>query len=450
VNDYHPLQVTMSEIWTRCEGRAVNGVFPLRRLLGSSDHSAVFLSEWPARNLPDVAVKLVPAHPALARLQLAHWSAAAALSHAHLLPLFETGRWQLDERHFLFAVMQYAEENLAQVLPQRALTSDEVRHLLPPVIEALTFLHGNKLVHGRLKPSNILVIKDEVKLSSDGVRAAGESTSVADAASVYDPPEARMGRISPAGDIWSLGMTVAEALTQQLPQVPHERWEPIVLPAGIPPDFADMLRKCLSRDPENRPSIVALRAEFTQSAPSQPLPVPLLPSREAPSEPKPRRSLWVSALVALAVLLFVAWGARRVLHGHSATEPNQIAPAVVPPPTPPVPTIPPSRASTAPEKSAPDIPATADPVVEKSIPQVSRVSRDTIHGRIKVSVRVTVDPSGNVVDETLEMAGPSKYFARLSTDAARKWKFIPAPDQSSRQWLLWFEFTHEGATGHVQ
>ena len=91
-----------------------------------------------------------------------------------------------------------------------------------------------------------------------------------------------------------------------------------------------------------------------------------------------------------------------------------------------------------------------DPVVQKSIPQVSRASRDTIHGRIKVSVRVTVDPAGNVVNETLELAGPSRYFARAAAEAARKWKFVPAPDQPSRQWLLWFEFTRDGTAGHLQ
>jgi outer membrane biosynthesis protein TonB len=62
---------------------------------------------------------------------------------------------------------------------------------------------------------------------------------------------------------------------------------------------------------------------------------------------------------------------------------------------------------------------------------------------------VTVDSSGNVVDETLENPGPSKYFARLATVAARKWKFAPADNQDSREWLLWFEFTRGSTTGHA-
>jgi TonB family protein len=62
---------------------------------------------------------------------------------------------------------------------------------------------------------------------------------------------------------------------------------------------------------------------------------------------------------------------------------------------------------------------------------------------------VTVDRSGNVVDESLEGRGSSYYFARLAMEAARKWKFAPADNQADRKWLLRFEFTRGGVTGHA-
>jgi len=43
-----------------------------------------------------------------------------------------------------------------------------------PTLNALAFLHDRKLVQGRLKPSNILVVGDEVKLASDTIRPVGE------------------------------------------------------------------------------------------------------------------------------------------------------------------------------------------------------------------------------------------------------------------------------------
>jgi len=88
-------------------------------------------------------------------------------------------------------------------------------------------------------------------------------------------------------------------------------------------------------------------------------------------------------------------------------------------------------------------------VLHKEIPDVPRSASSTIHGHINVAVRVTVDSSGNVIGETLENPGPSKYFARLASAAAKKWKFAPAENQDSREWLLRFEFARDGTTGHA-
>jgi TonB family protein len=88
-------------------------------------------------------------------------------------------------------------------------------------------------------------------------------------------------------------------------------------------------------------------------------------------------------------------------------------------------------------------------VLHQEIPDASHSARESIHGHIKVTVRVTVDRSGKVVDETLEDPGSSKYFARLATEAARKWRFAPAANHDSREWLLRFEFTRDGTTGRA-
>jgi TonB family protein len=88
-------------------------------------------------------------------------------------------------------------------------------------------------------------------------------------------------------------------------------------------------------------------------------------------------------------------------------------------------------------------------VVYEQIPTVPRSARETIHGHVKVAVLVIVDRSGNVIDALLENPGPSSYFARLAREAARKWRFAPADTQDSREWLLRFEFTRGGTTGHA-
>jgi TonB family protein len=85
-------------------------------------------------------------------------------------------------------------------------------------------------------------------------------------------------------------------------------------------------------------------------------------------------------------------------------------------------------------------------VVHEEIPKVSLSSRETIRGHVRVAVRVTVDKSGKVVRDTFENASSSKYFNRVASEAARKWKFTAADNEGSREWLLHFEFGREGTT----
>ena len=73
----------------------------------------------------------------------------------------------------------------------------------------------------------------------------------------------------------------------------------------------------------------------------------------------------------------------------------------------------------------------------------------TIHGVIKVMVRLSVDRSGRVSNEAIEVPGPSKYFARLATEAAKKWRFSTATSEDARKRLLQFEFSRSGTTVNI-
>jgi TonB family protein len=438
----------MTDIWTKWESLVVNGVFPLRRFLGSSDHSVVFLTEYAALNIRDAAIKFIPADPALADAQIAHWRTIATLSHPHLIRLFEAGRCELGGYPFLFVVMEWADQTLAQVLPHRALVPDEVRELVRPSLGALAFLHRKQLVHGALKPANFLVINDQLKLASDNVRRAGDSMASTATPSLYDAPEARAVGLSTAGDIWGIGITMVEALTRMPPALINERAQTVALPATLAPEFADTIRRCLSRDPAGRPGIPDLEAA-TNLAPQTPV-ISASPraTRQAPGESSfehirmllDRRPVFVAAGVAFLALVAV-WSGVHVLRSQppvqqaaaNASEPSQ---------------QPASRPAALPQNTNPPEPASAA-MLHQEIPVVPRNVRNSIRGRIKVTVRVTVDRSGHVVGESLENPGASKYFARLANAAARKWQFAPDANTAARVWLLRFEFTRSGTTAHA-
>ncbi len=90
------------------------------------------------------------------------------------------------------------------------------------------------------------------------------------------------------------------------------------------------------------------------------------------------------------------------------------------------------------------------PVVQQIMPAVSKSARDTIHGTIKVRVKVSVDPSGNVQTASFVSPGPSKYFARQAMAAAQQWKFVPGQGQDPRSWIVQFGFKRSGTEAAVQ
>lgn len=445
----------MTEDWTKqWEKRIVNGVYPLRRYLGRSRRSVVFLTECKAQDLSQAAIKILPAIPALAEAQLEHWRTAASLSHPHLLRLLDAGRCELGGHHFLFVVMDLAEQNLAQILPGRPLTADEVRDLMPATLDALAYLHGKNLVQGGLKPPNFLVVDDQLKLASDTIRPAGARIAGIAKTSWYDPPEAKKGTMSIAGDMWGLGITLVEALTQTPPAWSRDSSDSVALPENLAPEFADTIQRCLNRDPAQRPTAAELLAPLRPAPPATPPPPeptatpasaaprvtnePLVPAPPAQNS-RNTRFLVISIAVGIAALLAV-WMAMRLFHTHA----DEKQTASITPESPPAESPP-----TAVDDSKASIGATPPTVLHQEIPDVSRHARASIHGVIKIAVRVTVDRPGNVVAATLDNGGSSKYFARAAMGAAKKWKFAEGQARPSRVWLLTFDFSPAGTTAEA-
>jgi serine/threonine-protein kinase len=169
------------------------------------------------------------------------------------------GRHADDQQDVFFAVMEYADDNLGEVVPGRALTPVEAHQMLVPTLDALNYLHGQGIVHGNIKPANIMAAGDQLKLSSDGVRPVGKSQGSVGPGNQYDAPEVATGAVSPSADIWSLGMTLVEALTGHLPAWDRGDENDPKLPEYIPRPFNDIAKHCVSRDPTLRWSATEIR-----------------------------------------------------------------------------------------------------------------------------------------------------------------------------------------------
>jgi TonB family protein len=449
------------ETWKSWEGRVVEGKFPLRQWLGGSDHSAVFLTE--SADLPSqkIAIKLVPVEAGAAESQLSRLRLTQKLSHPHLIRTFECGLWRVDGLQLLYVLMECSDDDLSQILPERPLEPKEVSDLLPPVLDALSYLHKNGFVHGRVKPSNVLAVGDQLKLSSDQVTPVGQQDGQRRRRDVYDAPETAAGIVSPAGDVWSVGVTLVAALTQNVTLAEAASPTNRDLPETVPQPFRSIVQDCLHLDPSRRGSIREMEGRLRSGPPSAPPPAePRMvaePSFESEPESKNRQPLFVGAglvVVMLGILLAVIYS--RSTKVTEVTEAAK-APAAETTPAAPVTPVPvtPAPPDPALAKPAPAKPAattskprvSAGGVVRQVLPDVSRSARNSIRGTIRVVVRVQVDPSGKVTSAKFKMRGSSAYFAKEALNAAKQWEFS-APEvggqAAASTWLLQFRFRRKG------
>jgi TonB family protein len=439
------------ELW---KGQTIDGKFPLLEWLGGSTHSAVFRTQLPGSSAQSAAIKLIRADRPDAAQQIACWRELVTLSHPNLLRIFHAGHCQMSGAPWLYVATEYAEENVDQVLPVRPLSMTEVADLLPPVLDALAFLHSKNLVHARIKPSNICAVKNQLKLSADSVHPVTQAFKPA-FLTAYDAPESEVGDLSPAADMWSLGMTLVAAFDQRpLTWSRSNSLDPVV-PKSVPAPYGQIARECLRMNPAERCSMARVKDLMRHEAPA--------PKPVVPTQPKRKFSYMPVLAAFVLVVIFIIVKSRH-------TGENQLAPAAPVTSTEQRPTEPKSTASTpsvsaqkptayasrsgavgnSPVKSAARPPA---PVVEVSpsapgvakqvLPQVPFSARQTIHGKVRVKVQVAVDSSGNVSSANLVSPGPSRYFARLALQSSQQWKFQPTGvngQPAPSHWLLEYRF----------
>ncbi len=441
---------TPIEFWKNWEGRVVDGKFTLRQWLGGSDHSAVFLTERGGRQAQKAAIKLISAGNPDAGAQLSDWGEAAKLSHPHLIRLFECGRGQIDDTRVLYVVMEFAEENLAEILPLRPLAADEASAMLQPTADALAYLHKSGLAHSRVRPSNIMAVQDQLKVSADAVCRAGERRA-ARARSLYDAPEMATAGPSPAADVWSLGATLVAVLTQKESNANVAR-DPVAVPETIPQPLRGIARQCLQMDAKQRGTANDILARLQPKAARPPAPA-TAPARarnkvvEArASQQRERPKLWIVVAIVVAGILVIAWVGSKFMSRRPpipAAEINSSGPANVPATQSTEPATAPAPAPFSEKEKPAQKGSVRGSVLKQVMPDVSKSAQNTIEGRLKVSVEVSVDASGSVSEAKLVSPGPSVYFANRALAAARSWKFTPPQvdgQATASTWVLHFQF----------
>jgi TonB family protein len=493
----------MSEQQHRWSGQTVAGRYLLGNYLGGTEHGGVFATEIVHARAQKVAIKLISAAGVDADRQLIRWKRASALAHANLLKILDYGKCELDGAGYLFVVMEFADEDLGDILPERPLNAEETRGMIEPVIEALAFLHAQNWVHTRVHPGNILAMGDQIKLSSDSLSPKDEAPGVAAKAEGFAAPEWGSAPATSSQDVWSLGATIVAATTQKPPGFREDG--SLELAPEMPEPMAGIAREALKPEPAQRISIAGIRAKLNpasapvpavalkapekqpeKAAPKiDPLRVPISPvtppraARPIAARPAAtvlggqEKSYWIPVGAAFAVVVLLLFALIKLYRPQSdaaTTEPaTASAPAaksstssVAASSREPVPS---SKRKAAPEaamrdiappaaasenvpngkgKAKADAAATKGDVLDQVLPEVSGKSRGTIRGRVRIAVRVHVNRAGAVDSAALDAPSSSKYFTEQTIKAAKKWQFT-APEVGGRSvesdWVLHFEIT---------
>ncbi|HEU5027157.1 MAG TPA: serine/threonine-protein kinase [Spirillospora sp.] len=190
-----------------------------------------------------------------------------------------------------------------------------VRALGAALAEALESVHAAGVVHRDLKPSNVLLAADGPRLIDFGIALASEGTRLTVTGAMVgtpgfmSPEQLRGGAVGPASDVFALGAVLAYAAAGAGPfggGSAHALNYRVVHGApdltGVPPGLADVVARCLDKDPGRRPTVPALVEELGRASHAWPpggagwLPEPLTAeiTRTVPA-PRPAPTAVVTA-----------------------------------------------------------------------------------------------------------------------------------------------------------
>ncbi|KOG30929.1 MULTISPECIES: serine/threonine-protein kinase [Streptomyces] len=295
----------MAMMRLRREDPRIVGSFRLHRRLGAGGMGVVYLGS--DRRGQRVALKVI--RPDLAEDQEFRSRFAREVSAARRIRGGCTARLvaaDLEAERPWFATQYVPGPSLHdRVAEEGGLRAADVASIGAALSEGLVAVHEAGVVHRDLKPSNILLSPKGPRIIDFGIAwATGASTlthvgTAVGSPGFLAPEQVRGAAVTPATDVFSLGATLAYAAMADSPfghgssevmlyRVVHE--EPQL--HGVPDALAPLIRACLAKDPEDRPSTLQLSMRLKEIAAreAQGLPVSRPPAqRERIEERSPAR-----------------------------------------------------------------------------------------------------------------------------------------------------------------
>jgi hypothetical protein len=249
--------------WTRLQSTVLEGGYQLEGILAAEEGQASFKVRVLGDSSANAFAKLFVAGASEADEQAAVWESARQLKSKHLAVPLGAGRGQLDGTTFAYVVLRRPDETLDAAVRERALSKEEAGDVLLALVRALEELHSHELVHGCVSPEQVIAIGDSIQLSTECVRRAGVAPRLELPRARSMAPESVGANVTASADVWCLGATLVEILTQR--RCGENCLEEA---AKLPPPFDAIGRRCLDADPAARMKVGQVEALFRGRAPA--------------------------------------------------------------------------------------------------------------------------------------------------------------------------------------
>jgi serine/threonine protein kinase len=174
------------------------------------------------------------------------------------------------------ATAYVAGPSLAETVKEHGpLSAKSVLALAAGLAEGLNAIHAAGVVHGDLKPSNVLLAEDGPRVIDFGISHAAETAPLTHPGLVmgspgFMSPEQALGKkVGPRSDVFSLGAVLAYAASGERPfgtGSPIELLDRVIhgTPSldKVPAEVRPLVERCLAKDPSQRPTAASLLAEL--------------------------------------------------------------------------------------------------------------------------------------------------------------------------------------------
>jgi hypothetical protein len=306
--------------------------YRVRESLGSGGFGTVWLAE-DQRLERDVAIKVIPrsrTHPTQLHSEAL---VVAKLNHPGIVTLYEAFG---DGQNFYLVSEVVHGPTLATLFEEDRCDDCELIEIGVALCDALAHAHGRGVIHRDIKPQNVIVARSpdhvgaRAKLTDFGVASlwgADRSTGTVVGTPAYMAPEQAAGEsVTPASDLYSLGLVLYEGLSGIVPDDDRRMRLPALAKVrrDLPGPLCEAIDLTLAPKPAVRPTTTELRDALVATLPREE------PEQEvlADSELGPPGRLSFRGLLVRGLLAVGAGGAGALALASSA-QPTALAPPTV-------------------------------------------------------------------------------------------------------------------------